>query len=288
MSDSGPDLARVERQVDAFFAEGGQPGLAYGIVRHGRLVHAGGRGVAALPAGGEQQVPGPDTVFRIASMTKSFTASALLLLRDEGMLALDDEAARVRARAGQARAPTADAPPITVRMLLTMAAGFPTDDPWGDRQQGLPLEDFARLLEGGLSFAWSPGVAFEYSNLGYALLGRVVAAAAGQDYRDVVHERLLVPLGMASTCSRRPSRRPGASRPRARPHRAGLAGGAVRPVRRVRADGRAVQHGARPRPVGRGVHRCLPARATTPTAGTRCGAPRGASSSSRTAPSWRG
>jgi CubicO group peptidase (beta-lactamase class C family) len=200
VSDAGLDLARVERQVDVFFAEGGQPGLAYGIVRHGRLLHAGGRGVAALPAGGDQQVPGADTVFRIASMTKSFTAAALLLLRDEGMLALDDDAARYVPELAKVELPTADAPPITVRTLLTMAAGFPTDDPWGDRQQGLPLEDFGRLLEGGLSFAWSPGVAFEYSNLGYALLGRVVAAAAGQDYRDVVRERLLVPLGMASTC----------------------------------------------------------------------------------------
>ena len=149
MSDSGPDLERVERQVDAFFAESGQPGLAYGVLRHGVLLHAGGRGLTSLPraAGAtgpgevvDPVVPGPDTVFRIASMTKSFTASAVLLLRDE-------------------------------------AAGFPTDDPWGDRQQGLPLDDFARLLEGGLSFAWAPGVAFEYSNLGYALLGRVVAAA---------------------------------------------------------------------------------------------------------------
>jgi CubicO group peptidase (beta-lactamase class C family) len=190
------DLGRVEALVDAFAAEGGQPGLAYGVVRHGQLVHAGGRGVAAVPVG---PTPGPDTVFRIASMTKSFTAAAVLLLRDEGALALDDEAVRYVPELAGVRLPTADAPPITLRTLLTMAAGFPTDDPWGDRQQGLPGDDFAGLLAGGLSFAWSPGVAFEYSNLSYAVLGRVVTAAAGRPYADVVRERLLAPLGMTST-----------------------------------------------------------------------------------------
>ncbi len=190
------DVDRVEALVDAFAAENGQPGLAYGVVRHGQLVHAGGRGTAVIPGG---RRPGPDTVFRIASMTKSFTAAAVLLLRDEGALALDDAAVRYVPELSGVHPPTADAPPITVRTLLTMAAGFPTDDPWGDRQQGLPDDDFARLLAGGLSFAWSPGVAFEYSNLSYAVLGRVVAAAAGRPYPDVVRERLLEPLGMTST-----------------------------------------------------------------------------------------
>jgi CubicO group peptidase (beta-lactamase class C family) len=192
----------VDALVDAFAADGGQPGLAFGVVRDGELVHAGGRGVAALLgscAAGAGRVPDADTVFRIASMTKSFTAAAVLLLRDEGALALDDEAVRYVPALAGVRAPTADAAPLTVRTLLTMAAGFPTDDPWGDRLQGLPDDDFDALLAGGLSFAWSPGTEFEYSNLGYALLGRVVAAAAGRPYREVVSRRLLEPLGLTST-----------------------------------------------------------------------------------------
>ena len=68
---------------------------------------------------------------------------------------------------------------MSIRHLLTMTAGFPTDDPWGDRQQGLPLEEFARFLAGGVSFNWAPGTRFEYSNLGYAILGRVITAVTG-------------------------------------------------------------------------------------------------------------
>lgn len=191
------DLETVERLVDEHAALGLEPGLAYGVVDQGRLVHDGGRGVRRH--GGGDDVPGATTAFRIASMTKSFTAASVLLLRDEGRLRLDDEVTRFLPEVAALRPPTDDSPPLTVRMLLTMTAGFPTDDPWGDRQQDLPDEDFVGLLSRGLSFAWPPGVIFEYSNLGYALLGRVITAAAGEPYADVVRRRLLEPLGLTST-----------------------------------------------------------------------------------------
>ncbi|HEY6013504.1 MAG TPA: serine hydrolase domain-containing protein, partial [Candidatus Limnocylindrales bacterium] len=74
-----------------------------------------------------------------------------------------------------------------------------TDDPWGDRQQGLDVDEFLAMAAGGLSFAWAPGTRWEYSNLGYGLLGRLITAVAGREYRDVVRERILAPLGMTST-----------------------------------------------------------------------------------------
>ena len=80
----------------------------------------------------------------------------------------------------------ADAGPLTIRHLLTMTAGFPTDDPWGDRQQGLPLDEFRALLAGGVAFNWAPGTRFEYSNLGYAILGLIVTAASGVPYDEFV------------------------------------------------------------------------------------------------------
>src|SRR5207237_9655150 len=85
------------------------------------------------------------------------------------------------------------------RHLLTMTAGFPTDDPWGDRQQGLPLDEFDKFLAAGVGFNWAPGTRFEYSNLGYAILGRVVTAVTGVAYHDYVRDRLLRPLGMTRT-----------------------------------------------------------------------------------------
>jgi CubicO group peptidase (beta-lactamase class C family) len=132
-------------------------------------------------------------------MTKSFTAAAVLALRDDGALRLDDPAADFVPELRGLHPVTADAPAITIRHLLTMTAGFPTDDPWGDRQQSLPLAEFAALLRRGVRAAWPPGTCFEYSNLGYALLGRVIAAAAQAGYAEFVTARLLGPLGLDRT-----------------------------------------------------------------------------------------
>jgi CubicO group peptidase (beta-lactamase class C family) len=183
------DFGDVDAVAAQFQARGGQPGLVYGIVRAGALVHAGGLGERQL--GGA--TPDADTVFRIASMSKSFTAAAILLLRDEGKLVLDDLASRY--------VPELDSWEVvpSIRQLLTMNAGFPTDDPWGDRQQGLPLAEFGAFLAGGVSFARAPGIAFEYSNMGYAILGRIVSAASGVPYKDFVRDRLMLPLGMISS-----------------------------------------------------------------------------------------
>ena len=191
----GSVIAALDGLVTEFHRAGGQPGVAYGVVAAGALAHAGGAGQRWL--GG----PPPDagTVFRIASMTKSFTAAAVLLLRDDGVLRLDDAAAGYVPELRGMRQASPDSPPITIRQLLTMTAGFPTDDPWGDRQQALPLAEFGDLVRGGLRQAWAPGTMFEYANLGYALLGRVIAAAAGTEYREFVTGRLLAPLGMART-----------------------------------------------------------------------------------------
>jgi CubicO group peptidase (beta-lactamase class C family) len=187
--------------VARFHERGGQPAISYGIVSGGELVHAAGFGHRTVGTAGSADGAAPDerTVFRIASMSKSFTASAVLLLRDEGALRLDDQAAAYVPDLGSWTFGAADAAPVTIRHLLTMTAGFPTDDPWGDRQQGLPLDRFQALLAGGVSFNWAPGTRFEYSNLGYAVLGLVVAAAAGRPYDEFVRSRLLAPLGMTRT-----------------------------------------------------------------------------------------
>jgi CubicO group peptidase (beta-lactamase class C family) len=189
------DLAAVDAVFAEFWASSPAPGLAYGVVAGGRLVHFGGLG--ALSVGGPE--PTPDSVFRIASMTKSFTAAALLALRDDGLFRLDDPAASYVPVLAALRGPTGDSRPITLRDLATMSAGFPTDDAWGDRQLPLSSEEFDAVLARGLSFAYAPGTAFEYSNLGYAILGRAIAVAAESDHRAVVTSRFLRPLGLTSS-----------------------------------------------------------------------------------------
>ncbi|MGH3222431.1 MAG: serine hydrolase domain-containing protein [Streptosporangiaceae bacterium] len=189
------DFADTDTMAADFQRRGGQPGFAYGIVLDGELVHAAGFGELCL--GGP--APDADTVFRIASMTKSFTASAVLALRDDGALGLDDPAEAYLPELRGWPPVTRDSVPVSLRHLLTMTAGFPTDDPWGDRQQGLPLEEFSAFLASGVSFAGAPGIGFEYSNLGYAILGRVITAVTGTAYQDYIRDRLLRPLGMTRT-----------------------------------------------------------------------------------------
>ena len=154
----------------------------------GEIAHIAGLGT--LRDGADLR-PDQDSVFRIASMTKSFTAAAVLLLRDSGRLRLDDRIATWVPELAGIRGPSADSPPITIEHLLTMSAGFATDDAWGDRQQGLDFDRFAEMLREGMSFAWAPGTRYEYSNLGYGILGRVISRAAGMEYRDFVTREIL-------------------------------------------------------------------------------------------------
>ncbi len=200
------DPARLERlasafpEIDRIFREYGAdahvPGMAWGVVVDGRLVHRGAMGHRDIASGApvDQQ-----TVFRIASMTKSFTALAILKLRDEGKLSLDDPAERhVPELAGLAY-PTADAPRITIRHLLTHSAGFPEDNPWGDQQLAITDAAMTALLLQGIPFSNPPGIAYEYSNFGFALLGRIVSVVSGEPYRDYVQRAILAPLGMHAT-----------------------------------------------------------------------------------------
>ncbi len=172
------------------------PGLVWGIVLDGQLLHTGNVGFANL----EKKIPADArTAFRIASMTKSFAALAILKLRDAGKLSLEDTVEKHLPEFRAIKAPTADAPKITLRHLLGMAAGFPEDNPWGDRQLGITEAQFGEFLSRGIAFSHSPGVAFEYSNLGFALLGRVVSIVAGVPYQRYITREILLPLGMTAT-----------------------------------------------------------------------------------------
>jgi len=172
------------------------PGVAWGVVLGGDLIHSGGAGTTR---DGIDRRPDADTIFRIASMTKSFTAATILSLRDEGSVELDAPVARYVPELRDWAMPTRDSLPVTIRQLLTMSSGLPTDDPWGDRQQELALDRFSDLLRSGPTFAWPPGTTFEYSNLGYGILGRVITNITGQEYRDVVRDQLFRPLAMDSS-----------------------------------------------------------------------------------------
>jgi CubicO group peptidase (beta-lactamase class C family) len=201
---SDPDrrakLATAFADIDRMFAEFAKgthvPGAAWGIVIDGELAHSGAAGVRDVRTNAAVD---SDTVFRIASMTKSFTAVAILKLRDEGRLSLDDPAERYVPELKDLRYPTTDAPRITIRHLLSQSAGFPEDNPWGDQQLSKSDEDLSRMLRAGIPFSNPPGIAYEYSNYGFAILGRIVSRVSGMPYDEYVSANILQPLGMTST-----------------------------------------------------------------------------------------
>lgn len=172
------------------------PGAVWGVVADGRLVYVKAAGVQ--DAAGKAPVSA-DTVFRIASMTKNFTALAVLKLRDQGRLSLDAPVESIVPEARGWRYPTSDSPRVTVRDLIGHTGGFITDDPWGDRQLAMSDAEFTRFIQAGPPFSRTPGTAFEYSNFGYALLGRVIANASGRHYSDYVEQEILRPLGMTAS-----------------------------------------------------------------------------------------
>lgn len=185
--------------IDKIFAEHAKqnhiPGLAYGIVVDGKLVIAGNYGYTDI----DKKIPvTSSSVFRIASMSKSFTAMAILKLRDEGKLRLDDPAELYIPELKGLKYPTADAPLITIRHLLTHGAGFPEDNPWGDRQLADSDKELSELINKQISFSNPPGIAYEYSNLGFAMLGRIITKVSGKQYQQYIKENIWIPLGMKS------------------------------------------------------------------------------------------
>lgn len=193
-------LDRIIPEIDALFAgyqaEQHIPGLVYGVVKDGKLAYVKGIGVQNID---DKRAITPDSLFRIASMTKAFTALSILKLRDDGKLRLDDLAEQYVPEMKGWTYPTADSPRIRIRDLLQHVGGFVTDDPWGDRQQVLPQDAFTKIIAAGVPFSRVPQNSHEYSNFGYALLGRIVANASGMAYTDYVRQTILTPLGMTAS-----------------------------------------------------------------------------------------
>lgn len=191
-------MTDVLADVDALFRErvdrGTAPSSVWGVFDRTGLVASGGHGDR-----GDGRLPDASTVYRIASCTKSVTSATLLALVAEGRARLDAPVTDFVPAFADVALPTPDSPVPTLRMLLTMAAGFPTDDPWADRQESISDGDLDAVLRDGLLFDSVPGTRFAYSNLGYALLGRVIAVVAGAPYPEVAARTVLRPLGLDDT-----------------------------------------------------------------------------------------
>jgi CubicO group peptidase (beta-lactamase class C family) len=189
-------LPVIEKLYQDYSEENHFPGLAFGLVVDGQLILSGANGFSEI-AKSVKATPG--SLFRIASMSKSVTAMGIMALRKEGKLKLDDPAYLYIPELKSMSSLTTDAPPITVRHLLTHAAGFPEDNPWGDRQLDTKDEELIALIKKGISFSNVPGITYEYANLGFAMLGKIITNVSGKPYQEYINEVIFKPLGMNST-----------------------------------------------------------------------------------------
>lgn len=177
--------ARLERLVRQAQREKRAPSISAAVLRDGELVYETAVGVADVAADLEAT---PDTQYRIGSITKTFTAAAIMQLRDAGELDLEDPLDRHVD--GAAHTPT-------IRRLLSHASGLQRetqDDSWLTLRFAPPDELLETLAEAELVLP--SGARFHYSNLAFALLGIVVERVSGLPYQDYLRERLFEPVGL--------------------------------------------------------------------------------------------
>ena len=197
------DDAAIAKKIDSIFIAAGlkdqaAPGAAVLVLQHGRVVFERGYGVAELSSGAKITAK---TNFRLASVSKQFTAMAIMLLVHDGKLHYDDHLTDV----------FPDFPPygktITIRNLLQHTSGLKDyEDLMPPTNPAVPVEQIQiqdagvlELLKKETATKFAPGTKWEYSNSGYVLLGVIVQKVSGKSFPDFLRERIFIPLGMTNT-----------------------------------------------------------------------------------------
>lgn len=196
----------IDRILQALVQEGKAHSYAYGIFDRTGLIHAGSYGTIETMDGayGNADARLHDQSaehlrFRIASMSKSFTAAAILKLDARHQLALHEPITSIIPEMANVAAYRDDAFAITIADLLAMRSGLATDDAWADRQESMTHEAFESLLSHGFNTVFAPGEGYEYSNVGYAVLGEVIHRITGRQARAYIDEEFLRPLALQET-----------------------------------------------------------------------------------------
>ena len=187
-----PLTARVDEYVNNLVKQNRFSGAIL-LARDGKVLLSKGYGMANL----EDETPNtPQTKFRLGSLTKQFTAAAILLLQERGKLSVQDGVCKYMENCPSAWQA------ITIHHLLTHTSGIPNMTSFPEFQKvkffpTTPMEAIAMFKDKALEFA--PGEKFNYSNSGYILLGHIVERASGKPYADFVRENIFQPLGMKNT-----------------------------------------------------------------------------------------
>ena len=194
-------LAAAASRADGFLLDWRRsnaiPGMSAGAVCIDTLVWAKGYGVLSLD---NQQSVTPNALFRIASVTKVFTAAAILKLAGEGRLNLDAPVNEYIDWFDIGRTPESGDSELTVRQLLSHTSGLPRDSALTDFSRNFqPASADAIAALPGQALQSAPGERYAYSNLGYAVLGQVISSVSGRTYAEYLETEILEPLGMIST-----------------------------------------------------------------------------------------
>jgi CubicO group peptidase (beta-lactamase class C family) len=186
-------------KVASFVKDNRLYGAAAGVVHGDELVWSAGIGLADFATG---RASGPGVLHRIASITKTFTGTAIMQLRDQGALDLDDPAVKwIPELSGSRSVGAIDA--ITIRRLLSHESGLVSEPPGADfaarepQYEGRVEQNLQRVAE--IYAAVPPNTQLKYCNLGYQLLGEVIQRVSGIPYPQYIAERILTPLGLSST-----------------------------------------------------------------------------------------
>jgi len=196
--DHDNELALIESWLSAQRAYDRVPGISAAIVHDQELLWSGASGFADIEGGRKAQA---DTIYGICSISKLFTGIAVMQLRDQGKVALDDPIAGLLPWFNLHQS-YADSPEITLRATLTHSAGLPreSDYPyWVGPDFIFPTTDQIREELGSQSTLYPADRYFQYSNLGLALVGEIVAEKSGEDYESYIRKHILTPLKMADT-----------------------------------------------------------------------------------------
>ena len=198
---SDPDLPRLDAAHQSLISGILQPrcipGAAVGVIRDGALTSFEGFGVADTNSNAG---PEPDTLYRVASITKTITATAIMRLRDAGHLDLDDPLERHLPEFEAVKARRGSRDQVTFRRMLAHHSGLMSDarrDYWEDHDFPSMRQILAELDR--IEVVLEPDRASKYSNLAFALMGEVISRHAGVDYTQHVRESILDPIGMRSS-----------------------------------------------------------------------------------------
>lgn len=188
---SAADAERVDGLFESY-SRAGAPGAAFVVVKHGRVSLMRSYGLAELET--KKRVT-ERTNFRLASLTKSFTAMAVMLLIDEGRLDLEDHARDILPELPEYTKT------IRIRHLLSHTSGLRAYQDFVPRRSPRSVRDHdvPALLRHADGLMFSPGSAFRYGDSGYAILALVVEAISQQPFARFLHERIFSPLGMTTT-----------------------------------------------------------------------------------------